>query len=65
MPKGSRFGRHSGDRCSMTKSERVSSRGETAQTHANNAKTSEERQRYQSQADMCERVVKGRQRSGK
>lgn len=65
MPKGARFGRNSGDRCSMTRSERISSRGKTAQTHADNANTSTERRMYQSQADACERVAENRRKSGK
>ncbi len=64
MPKGARFGRNSGDRCSMTKSERIASRGVTAQTHANNANTPTERRMRQAEADACERVVNNRRKSG-
>lgn len=63
MPKGSRFGRNSGDRCSMTKSERISSRGEAAQTHARNASTPEEKQMHQAEADMYKRTAKVRRES--
>ena len=41
----------------MTRSERVESRGERAQTHARNASTPEEQQMYEAQADACNRMA--------
>ena len=64
MPKGARFDRNSGDRCSMTRSERVASKGETARTHAQNASTPEERRMHQAEADGCERMAKMRRKMG-
>ena len=60
MPKGSRFGRNSGDRCSMTRSERAESKSETARIHAQNASTPENRRMHQAEADACERMAKTR-----
>ena len=60
---GKRFGRNEGQRHSMTHSERVASRGETAQINADNAKTPEQKQMHQEEADMYKRIMKDRQRS--
>lgn len=57
MGRNRRFGRNEDQRHSMTPSERIGSRGEEAQTNANNASTPEERRMYQSQADACKREV--------
>ena len=57
MGRGRRFGRNEGQRHSMTHTESVTSQGETAQTNARNARTAEEQQMYESQAEMCERMA--------
>ena len=57
---GRRFGRNGNQRHSMTRSERVESKGETAQTHADNTSTPENRRMHQAEADGCERMAKTR-----
>ena len=57
MGRGRRFGRNEGQRHGMTRTESVASKGETARTDAANASTPEEKQRYESQAEMCERMA--------
>ena len=60
MPKGARFGRLHGQRSTMTPSEKMSSKGKTAQVHANNARTPEDQRMHQAEADGCERMAKTR-----
>ncbi len=61
---GRRFGRNEGQRHSMTRSERVASRGERAQTHARNASTPEERRMREAEASACERMAEEHRKSG-